>query len=85
MLWSAGALALAGSFIAAGISHQKTDALVRCEGASRECTPFSTAQQQLDQARTLATTANWLLGSGAVLAVGGAGLFTFDLVQRGKR
>lgn len=78
-LWSAGALALAGSFVAGGLARQSTASLRPCEGTDRQsCDSFATAERVRARGQALATTANWMLGVGLVFSLGGAGLYAYD-------
>ena len=72
--WSAGALVLAGSLVAAGLAQRVTNSLPPCTGGPAVCPLDPRAQQ-------LAGTGNVLLGVGAGTMALGAGLFAFDLIS----
>ncbi|WP_146209577.1 hypothetical protein [Vitiosangium sp. GDMCC 1.1324] len=79
--FSVGALAVAGSLVAGGLSRGSLAGLEPCAGGQRNCTAFTTAGPAYDQAGRYARTGNVLLGVGAGLAAVGAGLFVFDLLS----
>lgn len=79
-VWSAGAIAVAGSFVAGALAARAASDVRACAGADRSCTNYLDAQLKLRQSQELAGTANVLLVSGAVLMVGGAGVFAWDLM-----
>jgi hypothetical protein len=80
-LWSAGAVLIAGSLIAGSLSRQTGAGQNPCAGTSRTCSTFDVATERHRQAEAYAQTGNVLLGTGLVLAAGGIGVFTFDLVR----
>ena len=80
-LWTAGALAIAGSLVAGSLSRQTGVGQNPCSPGSRSCSSFDTATERHRQAQAYATTGNILLGTGLVLAGAGAGVFAFDLVK----
>lgn len=80
-LWTAGALAIAGSLVAGSLSRQTGAGQNPCNGDSRTCPTFDTATERHRQAQAYASTGNILLGTGLVLASAGVGVFVFDLVK----
>lgn len=78
--FSLGALAIAGSLVAGGLSRGALRDVEPCVGAERDCTSFPSASPVYEQASRYARTGNVLLGVGAGLATVGAGLFVFDLL-----
>jgi hypothetical protein len=80
-LWTAGALAIAGSLVAGSLSRQTGAGQNPCSGDSRSCSTFDQATERHRQAQAYASTGNILLGTGLVLASAGAGVFVFDLVK----
>lgn len=79
--WTAGALGLAGAFVAGGLANFQLSGVNACHGTSRTCTSFAEVQAAEGRAATLSQTGNVMLAAGAGLAVAGAGLFTFDLLR----
>ena len=79
--FSLGALAVAGSLVAGGLSRGALRELEACEGRQRDCTAFPSASSAHAQAGRYARTGNVLLGAGAGLTTVGAGLFVFDLLS----
>ncbi|QRN96613.1 hypothetical protein JRI60_47750 [Archangium violaceum] len=79
--FSVGALAVAGSLVAGGLSRGSLRGVESCEGRERDCTSFTRAGPAYEQAGRYARTGNVLLGAGAGLAAVGAGLFVFDLLS----
>ena len=79
--FSLGALAVAGSLVAGGLSRGALRGVEPCAGARRDCTRFTTASPVYEQAGRYARTGNVLLGAGAGLTAVGSGLFVFDLLS----
>jgi hypothetical protein len=79
--FSLGALAVAGSLVAGGLSRGALRGVEPCAGARRDCTSFTAASPVYEQAGRYARTGNVLLGAGAGLSAVGAGLFVFDLLS----
>lgn len=79
-LWSAGAVALAGSLVAGGFARSTSARLVPCSPTERGCVDVNQRAQLERQAQGYANTGNILLVTGAVLGSAGAGLFVFDVV-----
>ncbi|WP_375769994.1 hypothetical protein [Archangium gephyra] len=79
--FSLGALAVAGSLVAGGLSRGALRGVEPCTGARRDCTSFTAASPVYEQAGRYARTGNVLLGAGAGLSAVGAGLFVFDLLS----
>jgi hypothetical protein len=80
-LWSAGAVAIAGSLVAGSLSRQTGAGQNPCTATSRGCVTLEQATEKSRQAQALASTGNVLLGTGLVLSAAGVGVFTFDLVR----
>lgn len=78
-LWSAGAVAIAASLVAGGLSRQAGRDLDACGAADRDCLRLNEAQAVEARAQRYAQTGNILLVGGSVLGAAGAGLFVFDL------
>jgi hypothetical protein len=79
--FSLGALAVAGSLVAGGLSRGALRGVESCEGRARDCTSFTRAGLAYERAGRYARTGNVLLGAGAGLTAVGAGLFVFDLLS----
>lgn len=79
--FSVGALAVAGSLVAGGLSRGALRDVEPCEAGQRACTAFTTASPAYEQAGRYARAGNVLLGAGAGLVTVGAGLFVFDLLS----
>ncbi len=79
--FSLGALAVAGSLVAGGLSRGALRGVESCEGRDRDCTSFTRAGPAYERAGSYARTGNVLLGAGAGLSAVGAGLFVFDLLS----
>ncbi|HYO67904.1 MAG TPA: hypothetical protein VEU33_17685 [Archangium sp.] len=79
--FSLGALAVAGSLVAGGLSRGVLRGVEPCAGAQRNCTSFPTADPVYEQAGRYARTGNVLLGAGAGLTTVGAGLYVFALLS----
>jgi hypothetical protein len=79
--WTAGALGLAGAFVAGGLANFQLSSITACQGTSRTCTTFPEVQAAEGRAQSLNQAGNVMLAAGAGLAVAGAGLFTFDLLR----
>ena len=82
-LWTTGALALAASLLAGAASRGEASHQATCQGADRTCETYESAQAHHDKALAYARTGNVLLGTGALLSLTGAGVFTFDFVRSG--
>jgi hypothetical protein len=82
-LWSAGALAVAGAFVAGGLARQDVGTLRACTPAdrTRNCTRMEDARIAHARGESYARTGNLLLVGGLVLGGAGAGLYTFDLME----
>lgn len=78
-LWSAGALAVAGSLIAGGLSQATARDLKGCDVDTRNCLRIDEANRMEARAQRYANTANVLLAGGITLGAAGAGVFVFDL------
>lgn len=83
-LWGTGAASVATSFALATLGNVRASRLAPCAGASRACLPLDQAMAERQQVAGLTNAANVLLVAGSLLAVAGAGVFTFDLVQTGQ-
>jgi hypothetical protein len=83
-LWTAGAVLIAGSLVAGSLARQTGAGQNPCAGDSRSCSTYDTATEHHRQAEAYATTGNALLGTGLVLAAGGVGVFTFDVLRSPK-
>jgi hypothetical protein len=79
--FSLGALAVAGSLVAGGLSRGALRGVESCDGRVRDCTSFPMASSAHEQAARYARTGNVLLGAGAGLIGVGTGLFVFDLLS----
>lgn len=80
--FSLGALAVAGSLVAGGLSRGARDGIRPCGTvADPSCTPYSEARSAYDKSDRYARTGNVLLGAGGALATVGVGLFVFDLAS----
>lgn len=79
--FSVGALALASSLVAGGLSRNALQGVEPCMGAGRQCSRFPEAQAAYDTSDRYARTGNVLLGVGGGLSTVGVGLFVFDLVS----
>jgi len=79
--FSVGALALAGSLVAGGLSRNALKDVEPCLGAGQACTRYPDAQAAYDKSDRYARTGNVLLGVGGGLSTVGVGLFVFDLVS----
>ena len=80
-LWTAGAVAIAGSLIAGSLARQTGVGQNPCAADSRTCSSFDLASERHRQAQAYAQTGNILLGTGLVLAASGAGVYVFDLLR----
>lgn len=79
--FSLGALALAGSLVAGGLSRNALHGIDPCVGADRTCTRYPDAKAAYDRSDRYARTGNVLLGAGGGLSIVGIGLFVFDLAS----
>jgi hypothetical protein len=79
--FSLGALALAGSLVAGGLSRNALHGIAPCAGSDRTCTRYPEARAAYDKSDRYARTGNVLLGAGAGLSTVGMGLFVFDLAS----
>jgi hypothetical protein len=80
--FSLGALAVAGSLVAGGLSRGAREGIRPCgTGADRSCTPFSEARGAYDKSERYARTGNVLLIAGGALSTVGVGLFVFDVAS----
>jgi len=79
--FSVGALALAGSLVAGGLSRGALDGIAPCTGPDRGCARYPAAQEAHEKSGRYARTGNVLLGVGGALSTVGIGLFVFDLVS----
>lgn len=79
--FSVGAVALAGSLVAGGLSRNAIKGVEPCMDAGRMCSRFPEAQAAYDKSDRYARTGNVLLGVGGGLSAVGVGLFVFDLVS----
>ncbi len=77
--WTAGALLVAGGFIAGALSRGTASGSNPCTASSRDCIALSTASERARLSESYARTGNVLLGTGLGLATVGAGLFVLDL------
>ncbi len=80
-LWTAGAMAIAGSLLAGAASRQASSFVRDCRGDERDCTPYAVALERHQQAESYAQTANVLLVAGGALSAAGVGLFAFDVAR----
>jgi hypothetical protein len=80
--FSVGALAVAGSLVAAGLSRKAIDGVEPCRGADRGCTGYPAASAAYSKADSYARKGNVLLGAGGALCTVGVGLFVFDVASR---
>lgn len=78
-LWGAGALAIAGSLVAGGLSQSTARELRGCDIDTRNCLRIDEAQRLERRAQRYAGNANVLLVGGLALSAAGAGVFVFDL------
>lgn len=78
-LFSAGAVAIAGSLVAGGLSRGAARELRGCDPADRSCLRIDEANAAHARAEGYATTGNILLVTGALLSAAGTGLFAFDI------
>lgn len=75
-LWAAGALAIAGGFIAGREARAKNADIIPCNDGNRaDCTGADEAQRLGDQSDRYARTGNILFGTGGGLLAVGTGLF----------
>jgi hypothetical protein len=79
--FSLGALALAGSLVAGGLSRGAIQGVDACVGPDRQCTRYPAARDAYDRSDRYARAGNVLLGVGGVLSTVGIGLFVFDLAS----
>ncbi|MFL5348623.1 MAG: hypothetical protein ACJ8AT_27825 [Hyalangium sp.] len=79
--FSLGALALAGSLVAGGLSRSALHRIEPCVGVDRTCTRYPDAKAAYDKSDRYARTGNVLLGAGGALSTVGIGLFVFDLAS----
>jgi hypothetical protein len=79
--FSVGALALAGSLVAGGLSRNALKGVEPCMGERQACTRFPAAKAAYDRSERYARTGNVLLGVGGGLSTVGVGLFVFDVVS----
>jgi hypothetical protein len=80
--FSLGALAIAGSLVAGGLSRGAREGIRPCQTpADLSCTPYSEARGAYDKSNRYARTGNVLLGVGGALSTVGVGLFVFDLAS----
>jgi hypothetical protein len=79
--WMVGAATLLSAFIVGYVGRQTASGQNPCTVSSRECVTYAMAQDQSRASSQYALTANVLLGVGLVLALAGAGLFTFDVLR----
>jgi hypothetical protein len=79
--FSLGALAVAGSLVAGGLSRNAIKDIEPCLGTDRGCSRYPEARAAYDKADRYARTGNVLLGVGVGLTTVGVGLFAFDLVS----
>jgi hypothetical protein len=84
-LWTAGAVAIAGAFVAGALARGAAGELGGCGATDRDCLRIDQARATHQRAEGHARTANALMIGGSVLGGAGAGLFVFDLLApRGK-
>jgi hypothetical protein len=79
--FSLGALAIAGSLVAGGLSRNALEGVQPCVEAGQACSRFPDARAAYDKSDRYARTGNVLLGVGGGLSTVGVGLFVFDLVS----
>ncbi len=79
--WMVGTATVLSAFIVAFVGRQTANGQSPCTPDSRECVTLAEAMDQQRKAAGYASTANVLLGTGLVLALAGAGLFTFDVLR----
>lgn len=85
-LWTAGTISVVTSLALASLVNVRTSTnLAPCAGGSFSCVTLEQARAEQRSLSQVVAAANILLVGGGVLAVGGAGVFTFDLVQGGSR
>ncbi|MFZ5468652.1 MAG: hypothetical protein ACOZIN_04365 [Myxococcota bacterium] len=82
-LWSAGALAVAGAFIAGAASRHAAAGLAPCDATRRSCLSYDEAFASHQRAQAYARTGDVLLGAGMLVGGAGAGLFFYDARRRG--
>jgi hypothetical protein len=75
-----GALAIASGFIAGAVARWDLANLTACPMGSTQCATLDVAQARAQQANTITSTGNVLLGVGGGLAALGIGLFIVDVV-----
>ncbi len=79
--WMAGTATVLAALIVGFFGRQTAVGQSPCAIDNRECVTYATAQEQQRLAAGYASTANVLLAVGLTLAVGGAGLFTVDVLR----
>jgi hypothetical protein len=79
--FSLGALAVAGSLVAGGLSRGALEGVQPCMGAPQDCSRYPAARAAYDKSDRYARTGNVLLGVGGALSATGIGLFVFDLAS----
>lgn len=79
--FSLGALAVAGSLVAGGLSRGALEGMEPCAGADRGCARYPAARDAYEKSDRYARTGNVLLGVGGALSTVGIGLFVFDLAS----
>jgi hypothetical protein len=79
--FSLGALAVAGSLVAGGLSRGALDGIEPCAGPDRGCTRYPAAREAHEKSERYARTGNVLLGVGGALSSVGIGLFVFELTS----
>jgi hypothetical protein len=79
--FSLGALAVAGSLVAGGLSRGALDGIQPCVGASQDCSRYPAAQAAHEKSGRYARAGNVLLGVGGALSATGVGLFVYDFAS----
>lgn len=82
--FSLGALAVAGSLVAGGLSRGAREGVRPCVGSDRTCTRYPEARSAYEKSDRYARTGNVLLGIGGALSTAGVGLFVFDAASAGE-
>ncbi|MDY7226156.1 hypothetical protein [Hyalangium rubrum] len=82
--FSLGALAVAGSLVAGGLSRGARADVRPCLDSERVCTRYPEAREAYEKSDRYARAGNVLLGVGGALSAAGVGLFVFDLASAGE-
>ncbi|MBL8957943.1 MAG: hypothetical protein JNK82_44620 [Myxococcaceae bacterium] len=80
-VWMVGAATVLSAFIVGFVGRQTGAGQNPCRPDTRECVTLGEATEQQRRAAGYASIANVLLGTGLILSLGGAGLFTYDVLR----